>query len=677
MKKKLLFLLSIAMIMSVISPLGALAEEGIEKYIPEIEEIFDIGDEYEQFDVYRHSHREPDSFSISWMSNEDNISVEIDPNGNILGYSKYSNRDQDEHSRFAKISEEEALENAKDFIAKMDSSLFEKLEYQDTAGIGDLNSYYFIFVRNENDILFKYNSLSVRVNNITGEVESLNMNWDRDIEFPNKEDLIEKEEAYKSYKENQDIELVYMLTTKDKKLEGNFLYTIEDMNKAIDAKTANLVEDLRSMNSYLYYGLYGASKEVDKEDVKVLIDSKEIIDKDQAIKELKEFAGLDASYTFDGTSLMKNEIDGSYTWRIQITKHEKNSSHGTTVSVNAETREVLDFYDLSMNDGEEKEIKYNEEESLEKAKEILKEKMPDKYSQVEYAESMMYQFEENIENYSFSFNRIVDGTRIPQNGFSIGISAVTGEMTNYNYMWNDIELPSKSGLIEKEKARELLLTDENLELNYIVDKDSIKNKKKEIKLVYSLNSEAGIFVDARTGELMESKDLLGFIDMDESEKEYKDIENSYAKDYIEKLKEVGIYLPGEDFNPKEDISQKDFLYLLMNTKGYIRPYDEEYIYEPYSIGEILKSGEKDPENPITRGETMKYLVRSFGQEQSANLGDIYKSDYEDMDSMAAELRGYVAVAEGLGLISGQGKFRADDNLTREEAAVIIYNILNR
>ena len=92
---------------------------------------------------------------------------------------------------------------------------------------------------------------------------------------------------------------------------------------------------------------------------------------------------------------------------------------------------------------------------------------------------------------------------------------------------------------------------------------------------------------------------------------------------------------------------------------------------------ILKKSEKDPEKQVTREQAIKYIVRAFGQEKSANLGDIYKMTYKDTEKISEDLKGYVAIANGLGIISGKGNFRPKDNLTREEAAVLIYNILNR
>lgn len=676
MKKRFFVILGVVMILAIMGPLGVAADEGVEKYIPKIKKTFNIGDEYGDLNVFTHDYRGETTYDLSWRNNNDHISVEIDVDGNFIRYGNYSSRDRDEHGRFPKISKEAALKSAEEIIRRIDPGLLGKVEYDDSGMLGNLNTYHFRFVRKENNIAYNHNMVSVEVDNLTGEIRNVDIHWDKDIKLPNTEDIIDEEKADDLYKEDQDAELVYRMENKDNKLEGNLLYTIKDRNKAIDAKSGEVVKNLNSINDYVYYGfLFGNMKKVSIEEQQKLINNKEVVSKDAAVKKLRSFANLDSSYTIQETNLRKSELDGSYVWEIGIHKQEGDSGYGTSVYVNAKTNEVLNFHNFSGREDEEE--KYSEEEARAKAEKFLKEKMEDKFKEVEFAGSMFYEYQDKIRQYSFTFTRVIDGIRVPQNGFSLSISSVTGEIMNYDHMWSNIEVPSREDIMEREKAKNVLLDDVDLELNYIIDRDSIKNKKKEIKLVYNLSSESSVFIDAKTGEKISSTDFFGIGYADEREKEYGDIEESYAKDEIEKLKENGIYLPGEDFLPREDICQKDFLFLLSNTRGYISPYNDEYIYERFLREDIVRTEEKNPDKAITRGEAIKYVVRSFGQEKAANFGDIYKSNYADMNIIPKELKGYVAVAEGLGVISGKGNFRANDNLTRQEAAMIIFNILNR
>ncbi|WP_422717878.1 S-layer homology domain-containing protein [Gottschalkia purinilytica] len=56
---------------------------------------------------------------------------------------------------------------------------------------------------------------------------------------------------------------------------------------------------------------------------------------------------------------------------------------------------------------------------------------------------------------------------------------------------------------------------------------------------------------------------------------------------------------------------------------------------------------------------------------------MYKLDFKDADKISPELRGYVAIAQGLGIISGNnGNFNPTDNLTREQGIIVVYNMLN-
>lgn len=678
MRKNLFLILVFVLVLTLILPLGVWANEGVEKYIPAIKQIFEIGDEYGEFNLYTRDYRGKITSDLSWRSMDDNksISVEIDQDGNILGYNKYISRDREEHGRFPKVTKEEAMENAKRMIARIDPSLLDKLEYEDMGIMGNINTYYLRFVRKENNIAFNYNSISVNVNSYTGEVENLHMDWDKDLKLPGKENIIDEEKAYDLYREGQDADLLYRLENKEGRIEGSYLYTLKDRDRTIDAKSGKVIEDLHGINPYLYYGsLFGRREAVSLEEKNRLLGSKEVVSREEAERNLRKFADLDDSYTTPGSQLMKNELDGSYIWEIEIHKQEGNSGYGTTVSVDAKSNEVLDFHKFARE--EEEVAKYGEAESLKKVEEFLEKKMADKYKEVEYTGSMFYDYDGNIREYYFTFTRLLDGVKVPQNGFSISISSATGEIMNYNYNWTDISLPSKEGIIGKEEAKEILLKDGKVELNYIIDKESVGSKDKKVRLVYNLGKEESPFLDAKSAKKVGQEDFIGMNGMDEREKDYKDIGESYAKDQIKKLKEAGIYLPGEEFLPKKDILQKDFLYLLSNSKGYFSPYDDQYLYERFAREGVVKTGEKNPEATITRGEAIRFVVRSFGQEEAAKLGDIYKSNYKDMETIPKDLRGYVAIAEGLGLISGEGNFRANDNLTREEAAMIIFNILDR
>ncbi len=61
-----------------------------------------------------------------------------------------------------------------------------------------MRGYSYNFIRVENDITFNENNVYVNVDTQTGEVTSFNINWEKDLEFPDPKGIISKEEAKKN-----------------------------------------------------------------------------------------------------------------------------------------------------------------------------------------------------------------------------------------------------------------------------------------------------------------------------------------------------------------------------------------------------------------------------------------------------------------------------------------------
>ena len=152
-----------------------------------------------------------------------------------------------------------------------------------------------------------------------------------------------------------------------------------------------------------------------------------------------------------------------------------------------------------------------------------------------------------------------------------------------------------------------------------------------------------------------------------------------AKKQIETLKDINIYLPGDKFEPKKEIRQEDFLYLLaISRENYLSYGNTEDLYKMLMGQNIVKKGEKSPDSKISRQEAIKYIIRSLGYSKIADIDGIYKLDFKDSDSIDKELRGYVALAKGLKIVNGtkDGSFKPEDTLTREQAVLLIYNMLD-
>jgi len=198
--------------------------------------------------------------------------------------------------------------------------------------------------------------------------------------------------------------------------------------------------------------------------------------------------------------------------------------------------------------------------------------------------------------------------------------------------------------------------------------------------VYSIKRDKPLNIDPKTGELLtyDGKPYKEF-----SIKEYTDIDTSYAKEQINTLAQYGITLPGSEFKPKENIKQRELLYLIAKARYFYLdlPEEDESKFDEnlysYLINQgIVKEDEKAPDAIVTKEEAVKYIIRALNFSKVANIKDIYTVPFKDGDMIDPELKGHVAIAYGLKIVSGSnGYFNPSANITREQAAILVFNFL--
>ena len=107
--------------------------------------------------------------------------------------------------------------------------------------------------------------------------------------------------------------------------------------------------------------------------------------------------------------------------------------------------------------------------------------------------------------------------------------------------------------------------------------------------------------------------------------------------------------------------------------------DEELENELYSVfltKGVLESSEIMPDGFVPRAEAVKYLLRAVGYKNVAELEGIFKIPFMDAHKIPPSHYGYIALARGMGLISGSGGyFYPSQNLTNADALILIYNYL--
>lgn len=179
-----------------------------------------------------------------------------------------------------------------------------------------------------------------------------------------------------------------------------------------------------------------------------------------------------------------------------------------------------------------------------------------------------------------------------------------------------------------------------------------------------------------------------------AKQQFQDISTSYAKDAITHLVNEGIAAGTSEtrFEPKKAVTRAEFatfavrLLGLKPVKNNISPYNDTRTTAWYygnvsamtnlSILEGKGQGTFQPNASITREEAAALLVRML--KQTSGSTGLLSTTYTDASNISVWAKPYVQKVYQLGLMRGSdGLFRPQDQVTREEAAVMLDAILQK
>ncbi|WIV11829.1 S-layer homology domain-containing protein [Proteiniborus sp. MB09-C3] len=699
MKRSISLILALFMLFTFVMPVSALEgyDKELENVIKKAKTLFNITSDYDKFEYQINSYSGTVEYYLRWYDSTEkagDLQVTIDSDGMVRDYYKYNYNLERGNDTLPKVSKEEGLEKANNFLKKVVPEVVDKVMYiesNEPLNVYD-RTYYYNYYRIENGVPFYQNRIYVNVDNMTGEVQSFNCYWDKNIKFDSKDGIIGLEDAKKAYAEKIGLKLVYKLERRNRELTPYIVYTSLNNDKEIDAKTG----EPTSFNYYIGYGNddvadkemaadnVAGSVSLSPEELEAVSKAKDIISKEEAEKVARQILQIDDEYKLNNINLYSQWYNkDDFMWSMSFSHKEENHIN---ISVDAKNKDIKSFYKY-VPYSEKAVAKYDREELQKKAEEFIKKVQKDKFNSVELIdinEPIVRPLSEEMPRQQyFTFIRKVGNAYFQGNGFDLNMDAVTGEITNYNYNWYKGQLPSTDKAINLDKAYDILYNKIGMELQYAKDYviyDEQEKEENNAKLIYAIKKDKPLNIDAFTGELLYG---LNRPYKDNTVSQYSDIEDSYAKMQIETLAKYGVSFSGDKFNPKANIKQKEFLYLILKAKNSyydVSDEDKDFIEKLYKylINEkIIQENEKSPESTITKEEAAKYVVRALGYEKVANLKDIYKLSFKDADKISSELIGYVAIASGLGVVEGDNDiFNPKTNMTKEQAAVVVYNLLS-
>lgn len=295
------------------------------------------------------------------------------------------------------------------------------------------------------------------------------------------------------------------------------------------------------------------------------------------------------------------------------------------------------------------------------------------------------------------FVRTVNGCKYYANYINVRFSEFDGALASFSMSWDyDAEFPSTDGVIGMSAALNAYAATFAVTLGYVnypvaVDTSdpqwltycqAMDDIAYERVLGYTLKSSASVYaIDAFTGE------ALSYSSSSAQEQTYTDCADSYARSEIEALAAYGIgFGSAEQFRPTAEVTQCEMLALLMNAYSSYYSFDTdsmtasdlESLYSAaYSYGLTDSADTSGADTAVTRLDFVKTLLRASVYGEAAKVTGVYTASFADAGELGDDDIGYIALAEGLGIIQGDEAhlFRPSAPVTREAAAKMLYNFM--
>ncbi|MCL1792753.1 MAG: S-layer homology domain-containing protein [Oscillospiraceae bacterium] len=698
---------------------GANLDEKMKEALTAVKKVIDIDEKiYPNFNYYYYPDASGnETWNFNWYSTDGsaNVNATVLGNGRILYYGRYEYNEKTpaKQVRFAELTKAEAEKKAEEFLKKMLGGEFDgyRLYYESLSYPSDRYNLVYMLAKNGYD--YPEYQLYAEVDKITGEILSFsNYNYAYlapeapEIEYQNVSSPISQEEALNAYLENIGVELVYAsyynYETKENKIQP--VYRLKNKyGEYISAADGSVVDASASPGfAPIYaYGGRGAGVSMDSNkaqslnaeegeayfseaELLELAKARNYITADEALDIVAKAFDLDMEHLKDfskNTSLQGDYMDPEkYHWNISLYSNSETRYESYYATVNAKTGTVLSYsgnsysvYDSAKS--EEAEGVYTYEQAKEIVMKKIKELCPvDVDANFGFADQDQG---DGAYYYYFNFPRTVNGITFESNGIYVTFDNISGKITGYSFQWFDKAVfPKLDKLVSPEKALESIAGFAGYDICY-VSNGMTENGKINALLVYRFGYEMA--VDAFTGK------CVGWnfeeAEPPAEEPDYKDLEGHWGESTVWTLTNNGIYVwGGTIFDPDAVITKGEligYLRFFMYNSYYFTQTESSIFVNQFAYRLMETYGaDADFDKAITKQEAAKIICEIAGYGELGQHTEIFSYPFND-DNCDDEYKGYVAIIKAFGLILGDegGNYDGTKELTRAEAAAIIYNIV--
>lgn len=413
--------------------------------------------------------------------------------------------------------------------------------------------------------------------------------------------------------------------------------------------------------------------------------------KARAVKQL----GLD-SYTLSSVNynVSREKDDDTVTATLIYGKQVEGLSWRRTLTLDARTGALQSLYSSgSMPEaGVERTVDVAAAEQI--ARDFLKVQCPAQYGKTQANGSSDAASNERRIFHSFTFTQQENGYFFPDNAISVGVDSTDGSISSFSMHFDDsVTFQNPQGILTMDQAIDAWMNTYTVKLGYIMVPTALDYAKPEYRplmdygigylyrlvLGYQLTREDYLLgIDAMTGA-----PVAPSWQTEERTISYTDLSGHWAQDKLERLAKYGVGYWEPQFRPDQGATQLDLIALMASTRGYRydpageNAADQLYQYA-YDLG-IIAKGERSDTTVLTRSAAVKLILDALGYSSVAQLQGIFRTKFADDSAIPAAHYGYVALGQGLGMLSGNpdGTFSPNAQVTRAQAAVMLYLLMDR
>ena len=661
--KKVSLLIAVIMLVTLMTPAFA-AENSMAYVLKTVKERVEIPAECTEFSSNTNVSGGNTEYSFSWSTtqkadNSKGVYVTVTDKCLIKNYYIYGENAKEEQRLYYKnktipqISKETALLSAQAFLEKVNPDISAEYDFSD-ADVSFYSTAYQILAPRKANGIKTNNNVSVTVSAESGKVTSFSIDYTENAVFPSAGSAMSVEKAEEIFRSGA-LKKIYNDFYNGEMAQIVWVPTGFSQIDAVNGERFNVAEEFarNTAEGSLYAKAQDSLYEeaFTEEELAELSAVAGLISMDEAEKKIRSMSELDISGTeISGFSVTK--LGERYMTEISF---EDEDYFGNAV-LDAETGQMLSFWSYNGKIYGDKEFDDG----------FIKKYYSDYISRTKVVDNS---YRVRIEN----------GIEYPADTISCEKDKKSGKVTSFSIRFDEAEeFEMPEDIADEAAVYDVLFEKIKPELYYVLD------GKKEARLIYELDFSDVSFIDAQTLKMLGYDGNEQTAPISSREYAYTDISGHFAEEAIKALASIDVGFQDAEFKPNNIITQKEYAallsqciydYVIFESGAVNIDKTSEYFVRTLGInGEEFKSDE-----PLTREKALKYLLDAGAGEfsKTAGIKGIFKTGFADENEIDQDLLGYVAIAKGLHIVNGSsdGNFYPKANVTRGEAAVMIYNYL--